>query len=99
MWSDDRDDRPRKPALEGEIIPPEGAGSREREREQVWIHQRVFFAPPGPLSMLIGLVVLAALVTLGVVLFLGIFFLVLPVVLGAAAAFLLLGLLRNLLRR
>jgi hypothetical protein len=80
MWTASDDGRPRQPVTEPEILPPDhaGAGPRARGAEQIWVRQRVFVAPPGPLGVVLGLVALVALAALGVVAFLGLFLLALP---------------------
>ena len=84
--SDDDNRRPQKV----EIIPP-GEADRDdpwhrREEGPVWTsRQRIYIAHPGPLGMILGLLGLGALFAVGVVVFLGLFVLWLPL-LGLIAA-------------
>ena len=74
------------PQAEIEILPPEhGAQPRPRDGERVRVRQRIYVARPGPLALLLGLVAVGALVVIGLVAFLGLILLWLPV-LGAMAA-------------
>jgi hypothetical protein len=94
MWNDD-DGRPRQPVTEPEILPPDRAGARRAAGEQIWVRQRVFVAPPGPLGVALGLLVLAAVAALGLVLFLGFFLVALPIAGAMALAFVVAALLRG----
>ena len=99
MWNSSDDGRARRPVTEPEIIPPDRAGSQRRAPEPVWVRQRVFVAPPGPLSIALGLVALAALVGIGFVALLGFVVLALPLVGAMVAAFILAAMLRGPRRR
>ena len=94
MWNDE-DGRPRRPVTEPEILPPERVGQRRPASEQVWVRQRVFVAPPGPLGVALGLLVLAAAAALGLVLFLGFFLVALPLAGAMVLAFVVAALLRG----
>jgi hypothetical protein len=94
MW-DQQDDgnRPRPPVAELEILPP-GRAAPKRE-DEVWVRQRVFIAKPSPFGAALALLALAAFAAAGVLLFLGLFFFLLPVLGVMAAAGLLVALLRG----
>ncbi len=95
MWNDDRD-RPRRPVAEPEILPPDHAGRRRRDQDQLWVRQRIFVArPQGPLGVVLALVGLAAFAAAGIVLFLGLFLFLLPMLGVMTAAFILAALLRG----
>ena len=88
--SNSRDDgRARPPAAEPEIIPPGRPDPRWQGKEKVWVRQRVYVAPAGPLGVVVGLILLAALAGIGVVAFLGLFLLALPIAAAMVAAALL----------
>ena len=95
MWNSQDGDRPRKPAAEPEIIPPGRADPRARQPDQVWARQRVYIARPGPLGIALGLIGLGAFAAVGLVAFLGIFLILIPVVGVMIAAFILAALLRG----
>jgi hypothetical protein len=95
MWNDDRD-RPRQPVAEPEILPPDHAGPKQPPQDQVWMRQRVFVArPPGPLGIVLALIGAAAFAAAGIVLFLGLFFFLLPALGVMMAVFILAALLRG----
>jgi hypothetical protein len=101
MWNSRDDDRPRKPAAEPEIIPPGRADPRSRqpdhsrEPDRIWAQQRVYIARPGPLGVALGLIGLGAFAAVGIVAFLGLFLILIPVVGVMIAAFILAALLRG----
>ena len=94
MWNDERD-RPRPPVAEPEIIPPDHRDPRRRPEDQLYMRQRVFVAQPGPVGTLLALVGLVAFAATGILLFLGLFFFLLPALGVMLAAFVLAALLRG----
>jgi hypothetical protein len=71
---------PRAPRSEPEILPPERTGSRGPAPGPVWATQhRIVFTKPGPLQIILGLVVLAGIVAVGALVLLGLFLLWLPI--------------------
>jgi len=99
MWNSSDDGRARRPVTEPEIIPPDRADPQRRTTGPIWVRQRVFVAPPGPMGIAMGLVALAALVGVGFVALLGFFVLALPLVGAMVAAFILAAMLRGPRRR
>jgi len=99
MWNSNDDDRARQPVTEPEIIPPDRAGQPRRAPDRVWVRQRVFVAPPGPMGIAMGLIALVALAGVGLVALLGFFVLALPLVGAMLAAFILAAMLRGPRRR
>jgi hypothetical protein len=97
MWNSSRDgrDQPRRPVAEPEIIPPGHPDPRARAGGPVWVHQRVAFARPGPLGIALGLIGLGVFAAVGIVAFLGLFIILIPVVGVMIAAFILAALLRG----
>jgi hypothetical protein len=88
------------PRPEPEIIPPDPQRARRRDRAGVWTaQQRVVFVPPGPLAWLLGILILGALTAVGFLIFLGLFFVVLPALGVLALVALLAALLRGPPRR
>ncbi|HUB97949.1 MAG TPA: hypothetical protein VL993_18640 [Stellaceae bacterium] len=84
MWSDRDPPPPRPPKSEPEILPPERADPRRPEPDRVWVAQhRIVFTRPGPLQLVLGFLVLAAVLAVGAFTLLGLFLLSLPVM-GAA---------------
>jgi hypothetical protein len=96
MWNDERD-RPRRPVAEPEIIPPDHRNPRDPRppQDQLYGRQRIFVAQPGPVGTLLALVGLAAFAAAGILLFLGLFFFLLPALGVMLAAFVLAALLRG----
>lgn len=96
MYLDDDDARPRPPRTEPEILPPERPEDRGRAAPHpAFAQQRLVFAAPGPLGVLLALVGLGAIAVIGVVLFLGLVLLWIPVVGALAAGFIIAALLRG----
>jgi hypothetical protein len=94
MWnSRDDENQPRQPVAEPEILPPSGV--RQRRDDELWARQRVFIAKPGPLGAVLAFLALGAFAAVGVLLFLGLFLFMLPVVGAMVAAFLIAALLRG----
>jgi hypothetical protein len=99
MDYDRNDDGPRQPTAEPEILPPERADPRRSGPDPVWVtQQRVFIAPPGPLGMVLGLIVTAALAALAVLAFLGFFLILLPALGVVVAALIIAALIRGVRR-
>ncbi len=99
MWNSSDDGRPRRPVTEPEILPPDHAGQQRQAPDPVWVRQRVFVAPPGPMGIAMGLIALAALVGVGFVALLGFFLLALPLAGAMVVAFVLVAMLRGPRRR
>jgi hypothetical protein len=99
MWNSSDDGRARRPVTEPEIIPPDHTGSQRPAPGPVWVRQRVFVAPAGPMGIVMGLVALAALVGVGFVALLGFVVLALPLVGAMVAAFIIAAMLRGPRRR
>jgi hypothetical protein len=97
MWSssDDGRDRPRRPVAEPEIIPPGRPDPRARQPDQVWVHQRIKIARPGPLGIVLGLLGLCVFAAVGIVAFLGLFLILIPALGILIAGFILAALLRG----
>jgi hypothetical protein len=98
--SRDGEGAPRRPVAEPEILPPDRAQepsdrTQEMRADQFFVRQRVFIAPPGPLGAVLAFVALAAIAASGVLLFLGLFLFLLPVVGAMVAGFLIAALLRG----
>lgn len=82
MYHSDDDRKPR----EVEIIPPGQDPRPARKQDEIWVaRHRVYVVRPGPFGMALGLLGLLALAGIGVIAFLGLFLLWLPL-LGLIAA-------------
>jgi hypothetical protein len=80
MWNDDDSPPPRPPVSEPEILPPERTGPRGGAAGPVWATQhRIVFTRPGPLQLVLGFLVLAAIVAVGALALLGLVLLWLPI--------------------
>ena len=89
-----------RPRAEPEIIPPDRHRPERRDHGDAWTtRQRVVFVRPGPIAWLLGLLVLGALTAVGFVLFLGVFFVVIPAIGIIALAAILAAILRGPPRR
>jgi len=93
-----RDDEPRRPRAEPEILPPEPRDGMRRGggTDRVWVtRHRVVITPPGPLGVLAALLGIAVIAAAGVLTVLGLFLLWLPLMVIGAGAILVSALLRG----
>lgn len=97
---------PEAPRAEPEIIPPDRArGRRTSEEARIWVSvagrsgRRVYFAKPGPLAMILTLLLLGIIAAAAAIILLGAFLIWVPVVVVLAIALVLSGLVRGYFRR
>jgi hypothetical protein len=91
MTASDRDDRPRRPLVEPEILPPDP----RRETAGAWTTRtRIYAFRPGLLATTLAALALLAVAGTVILLLLGVFLLWLPIAVVVAAAVLLSRLLR-----
>lgn len=103
-------DRPRRPAVEPEILPPGQPDPRRprghaHDSAQIWASvdagggQRIFIAKPGPFAFILALLGVGAAVAIVLLLLLGLFVLWLPIIGTVVAGVILLRLLGGPKRR
>lgn len=96
----DDPNRPRPPRAEVEILPPGHPDPRRRgeasDTAQLWVSgHRLTFQAPGPFAVILGLLGLGLVAVVGLVIFLGLFLLWVPVLGALVAGVLLAALLRR----
>ena len=97
---------PEKPSVEPEILPPERGRKRAAGDEaRVWVAgstqgtQRIFIARPGPVSIFLAVLLLAAVAVVVLVVLLGVFLIWIPVAALIVTVLVLSALLRGPVRR
>lgn len=101
-----RDSMPERPSAEPEVLPPEVGTAHWRGRgpgvfvfiDRLGHERRIRFAPPGPLAIILAVLVVGAIATAVLLVLLGFVLVWIPVSLMLVAAVVLTGLWRRLMR-
>ena len=101
-----RDSTPERPSAEPEVLPPENNTARWRGRgpgvfvfiDRLGHTRRLTFAPPGPLAIILALLIVGAIATAVLLVLLGFVLVWIPVSLTLVAAVVLVGAWRRLTR-
>jgi hypothetical protein len=88
-------DRPRRPAVEPEIIPPGRARSFEGPRDRIYAAHRIYVSPLGPVGIALIFLILGLLVALLLLAVVGAVLIWIPLLAGAVLA----GAIVRMLRR
>jgi hypothetical protein len=79
-------DRPRRPAVEPEIIPPGRARSFEWPRDRIYASHRIYVGPLGPVGIALIFLILGVLVALLLLALVGAVLIWIPLLIGAVLA-------------
>lgn len=104
---DDQPPLPDQPGVEPDIIPPETGSARWRGRgpgvfiliDRLGYTRRITFAKPGPLAIIVAVLLVGAVATAVLLLLLGFVLIWIPVSLTIIAALILVGFVRRFWRR